>query len=367
MRTRSLANKLVLVVSFCFGNGVLAQGLRLNQIQTIGTHNSYHLAPPAGLLRVIGLVSPDGAKALDYSHLPISEQLSVLRIRQLELDIYADPHGGLFANPVGHEFLPKTKTTEKTHPNVDGVMNHPGMKIIHSPGFDYLSTVPTLVSALVEIRKWSQANPDHVPILVLVELKDSVLGPDPVVPVAFDSDLMDALDAEIRSVFAENEIILPDQIRGSNTTLRDAISERGWPIIDECRGKVWFALDNEDETRDRYLQSHPSLENRVMFVSVDSKHPAAGFMKLNNPIRDFEKIRDAVRRGFIVRTRADTETREARTNDTTRRDSAFDSGAQYISTDYPVADKRFSEYHVRLPGHAEYRVNPHAVKTRPKP
>jgi len=334
------------------------QELRLNQIQTIGTHNSYRLTPPPEILSMIRLALPDAADALDYSHLPIPQQLGELNIRQLELDIYADPEGGLFANPVGHESLPKTPENAARHPNVDGEMDAPGMKVLHSPGFDYGSTVPTFVAALRQIRRWSQSNPTHLPILILVELKESAVGPVLVKPVAFDAALLDAVDAEIRSVFSNDEMLLPDGIRGDSETLRDAIMQTGWPTLQQSRGRVWFALDNEGTIRDRYLDGHESLRDRVMFASVPVDHPAAAFRKLNDPVGSFAEIQDAVRRGLIVRTRADSETREARSGDTTRRDRALQSGAQYISTDYPVADPRLTDYRVRLEGGAEYRSNP---------
>jgi len=56
-----------------------------------------------------------------------------------------------------------------------------------------------------------------------------------------------------------------------------------------------------------------------------------------------------VKAGFVVRTRADADTVEARSNDTTRRDAALQSGAQYVSTDYPHPETRLSDYQARLP------------------
>ena len=44
-----------------------------------------------------------------------------------------------------------------------------------------------------------------------------------------------------------------------------------------------------------------------------------------------------VKQGYLVRTRSDENTEQARTDDTTRRDLALSSGAQMISTDYPQA------------------------------
>ena len=60
----------------------------------------------------------------------------------------------------------------------------------------------------------------------------------------------------------------------------------------------------------------------------------------------------------MVRTRADEATRNARTNDTARRDKALESGAQFVSTDYPEPRKEWSDYKVRLPGNTVARPNP---------
>ena len=79
--------------------------LKLNQIQVIGTHNSYHLAPESALLQMIGVASERAAQAIDYSHAPLAKQLTELGIRQVELDVYADPAGKLFSKPVGKNLL----------------------------------------------------------------------------------------------------------------------------------------------------------------------------------------------------------------------------------------------------------------------
>src|SRR5271154_2606175 len=76
-------------------------GVRMNQIQVIGTHNSYHQRAHDSLMKLIAAVKPQGARDLDYGHRPLREQLSVLGIRQIELDCYVDTTGGRFANPLG--------------------------------------------------------------------------------------------------------------------------------------------------------------------------------------------------------------------------------------------------------------------------
>lgn len=281
-----------------------------------------------------------------------------LHVRQLELDIFADPLGGLFSRPDGYQLIVEFGGDAGADPNEDGVLSQPGMKILHSPGYDYRTSVPTLISALQEVHQWSQRNPAHAPIMILIELKESVTGPVKAKLVPFDEEQLQAVDAEIRSVFSELEMITPDSVRGHRATLREAILKDGWPSLSNSRGKVFFALDNGDRLRDLYLAEHPSLIGRVMFASVDMDHEAAGFVKLNDPVADFATIQNAVKSGFIVRTRADSETREARTRDTSRREKAFASGAQYISTDFPEPDLRFSDYQVRLEGNQTVRINP---------
>lgn len=348
-------------VSQELGSELLDANLRLNQIQVIGTHNSYHLAPEPKLLQLIGTTSSRAAKAIDYSHAPLAKQFSEFGIRQIELDVYADPTGGLYASPIGMSYLGEDYRDHRLDYDFAAEMTKPGMKIIHSPGFDYASTVPTLTLALSQVVEWSNQHPDHAPILVLIELKETVTGPAGVKPIRFDDKLLDALDEEIRSIVPAHTLITPDSVRGESPTLRDAILTQGWPKLSECAGKLLVAMDNEGALPEKYMESHPMLEGRAMFVSVSEAHPAAAWMKINDPIGQFDHIQSMVAKGFLVRTRADSETRHSRENDTTQRDKAFASGAQFISTDYPVADKRFSDYSVRFEQQAVMRVNPVAV------
>ena len=54
--------------------------------------------------------------------------------------------------------------------------------------------------------------------------------------------------------------------------------------------------------------------------------------------------------GYLIRTRTDSPTDDARNNDTARRDAALASGAHYLSTDYYVADPSFGTgYFVGVP------------------
>ena len=81
-------------------------------------------------------------------------------------------------------------------------------------------------------------------------------------------------------------------------------------------------------------------------------------MKKNNPQSQPGEIEELVALGYMVRTRADADTEQSRTNDTTRREAALASGAHFISTDYPVPNLEFSDYQTTLPGGGVARCNP---------
>ncbi|NND66622.1 MAG: hypothetical protein HKN19_03445 [Halioglobus sp.] len=329
---------------------------RLNHLQYLGTHNSYHIELRADLLDLLRAFDPDLAASLEYSHLPLDEQFSRQGIRQIELDIFHDPEGGLYATRRALALI--EEDTASGIPELD----RPGLKVLHVQEVDYETTCFTFVACLTVVKAWSDDNPGHLPIMILVEAKDDPI-PDPVnldftVPLPVDHVMLDTIDTEIRSVFPDERIILPDGVRGASVTLEQAILENGWPTLDEARGKVLFALDNGGDVMQMYIDGHPSLEGRVLFTSAPAGTAEAAFMKLNNPLGEPGRIEEFVRQGYLVRTRADSDTTQSRENDPTQRDAALASGAHYISTDYPEPNLEFSDYRVQFPEGTIARCNP---------
>lgn len=314
--------------------GLASDEPRLNHFQAIGSHNSYHLAPPAKVLSAMSQLPKEAAEAWNYSHPPLVRQLSEVGLRQIELDVYADSHGTLFSNPLGVKLanLAGANLAGANLPDFDpdGVMKKPGFKILHIPDIDCWSSTPTLDSALVELSSWSAAQPDHWPVMVLIECKDRHHPPLPTRPEPFNRERLMELDNAIRKGIPRGKLILPDDVRIGHPSLREAIINHGWPTIKSARGKFIFALDNTDAIRTRYLEGNPSLGNRVLFVSApDSHHPAAAWFKCNDPVVQFDEIQRLVRAGFLVRTRAD-QTKP----DPQQRERAFASGAHWISSDH---------------------------------
>lgn len=328
--------------------------LKLNDLVTVGTHNSYKVELPAPLLAALRAVSPGQAEELDYRHRPLSEQLDA-GARQLEIDIYHDPEGGRFLDPAGLRAVGLA-----LDPARRAALAEPGLKVMHVQDIDVLSACARLRDCLGIIRRWSLAHRDHAPILLMVNAKSGPSPhPDGTAALPFDEAAFDALDREVRAVFPPHALITPDDVQGRYPTLRAAVIQGAWPTLGEARGKILFALDEEPAKIALYRGKRRSLEGRVFFVNTDEQSPAAAYLTLNDPIRDAKRIRKAVAAGFIVRTRADAGTIEARRNDTRRRDAALASGAQFVSTDYLWPEARLgNDYQLRLPDGAAALCNP---------
>ena len=65
-----------------------------------------------------------------------------------------------------------------------------------------------------------------------------------------------------------------------------------------------------------------------------------------------------VKQGYLVRSRADIDSYEARGNDTERRDETLASGAQIISTDFFTAPNIFGNGYMVMPFPGGARCNP---------
>ena len=333
---------------------------RLNEIQVLGTHNSYHIQPRAALLGAIASFEPELAATLEYTHLPLGEQLE-LGARQLEIDVYADPAGGHYARRAGLLAIGQDPSSGLAE------LDAPGLKVLHIQDLDFETHCLSFVACLETIRSFSRAHPTHVPLMIMVEAKqdpiDDPLGLGFAIPLPFGPAELDSIDAEIRSVFSDADLITPDEVRGGEETLERAVLHRGWPSVFESRGRVLFTFLGSDAARQGYVEGHPSLAGRVMFTTSPTGTPEAAFFNVNDARTDQSRIAELVAAGYLVRTRADIDTVEARSGDTSLQTAAFASGAQFVSTDYLVPDPDFGTgYVAALPGGAAVRCNPLAER-----
>ena len=257
---------------------------------------------PDGFVKQLMKVNPEVMESLEYEHIPLADQLD-LGIRKLELDVFylADED----------KFL-----------------------VGHVQQIDMNSNCATLRICLNQIIAWSKKNTTHAPIWISFNAKDGYIfglpSPETFSPVAFA--LMDSIIEEMLG----EKLIRPSDI-----------VDLQWPLLDEVRGKFILILDEGGAKRDMY---YDGWQQRPMFTNAPEGHPAAAIMILNDPVGQFDEIQRLVKAGYMVRTRADADTREARKNDTRRKAAAFASGAQAVSTDYYLPATHFgNDYQVSLP------------------
>ena len=269
-------------------------------MQLLASHNSYKAEPYAAVFDALRPDIPDTIAGLEYFHRPLTEQFDELGVRAIELDVWADPEGGKYAAPA----FPASVGVEIPD---DPVMRAPGFKVMHQNEIDTHATCVTLVLCLTEVREWSEAHPAHVPMMIQLEVKDE----------APDAAELDALDAEIRSVFDEEHMITPDDVRGDTATLGAAVAANGWPVLGEVRGKVLFTLDNGG-LRDLYLAGHPSLARTRAVHTVVTRRRRCRVRQAQRPDRRRRRDPSRARRATCSCAPAPTPTRSRRAR-TTRR------------------------------------------------
>ncbi|WP_245565397.1 Ca2+-dependent phosphoinositide-specific phospholipase C [Nocardioides insulae] len=342
------------------GNTSRRGPVRMNEIQFMGAHNAYHREMQQPELSGAVAIDPGLPGWASYSHASITDLLGQQRVRGLELDLLPDPEGGLYRHP-----LPRKNAG--LGPIEDPAMTEPGMKVQHVPDVDYNSSCATFIQCLTQVESWSADNPDHSPIVIQLELKQTddrweKLGG--ATSPAWSPALLDDVDTEIRSVFDEVQLITADDLRRPGHTLEESVLDYGWPTLSWARGKVMFFFDNggPGAIRDMYLDGHPNLAGRAVFTRGNPGDPDAAITMVNDPRgANADTITDLVERGYFVRTRSDEPFATVKNEEFSRVETALNSGAQLITTDFPtvgMAARWDSDFVAQLPDGATVRCNP---------
>lgn len=266
--------------------------LPINSIRVVATHNSYRKHSDPLRLFFVGLESKDEVAALQYTNKTLYEQLNI-NVRSFEFDL---------------------RTFRKRFFNN------------HVPLVDDRSIAPDFRRAVQELKIWSERNPSHVPISVLVELKEDwrILAPW---HGEWNAQKLVALDAVFLEVLGE-KVIRPQDVMGDASSLRDAVLNKGWPTLGESRGKFILVLMIDDANKP-YKPLYSENPNRCSFIMPQIHSPEAAFFLHDTP-HPLE-LKKWVDQGFIIRTRADADLKR----DFIRKKKAIDSKAQILSTDFP--------------------------------
>jgi hypothetical protein len=342
-----------------------SQGLRINQIQQIGSHNSYHREVSDAEKKIQFAQRPDSVD-LWYSHAPVGQQLEDQHVRTLEFDLFPDPAGGLYTYPLIRKIAGLPALT-------DPELSKPGIKVMHIVDVDYNTTCRSFVLCLEQVKTWTDSHPNAAPISINIELKQSdpaIVAQGGVKAPPWDAANLASVDTEIRSVFSKDDLITPDDVRKPGLTLEQSVLTKGWPTLNSSRGKVMFYFDNggPGEIRDLYRDGHPNLEGRAVFTRGPEGEPDAAITEVNDPRgTNTAEIQRLVKKGYLIRTRSDEPLATLRDGDYSRVGIALSSGAQYVTTDFPVAgmaSRYDSDFVAELPGHATVRSNPVTAPAR---
>lgn len=255
-------------------------GLRVDQLQLKGSHNSYHRAPRVALSR-----------SFRYSHASITSQLETQGVRHLELDVR---------------------------------FSAGQLRVGHAPIIDGRSSCLQFHECIRAIKHWSRAHPLHVPVFVFVQPKEGLVSAE------LDGRLA-LLDSEIRRVFSRHDLLLPRDVARGFPNLRQAVTALGWPSLESTRGKVAFVLFGQPRLVTKYADGRPCLEGRSMFVAnASAGRPYTAILSIDDPVARQADIVHAVHDHLLVRTRADS----GLVRNLRRRNAAFASGAHFIGSDF---------------------------------
>ena len=203
--------------------------LRMDQMQVVGTAQSYKQRPNSALMGLIRMGGKKDAEALDFAMPAIDAQLDA-DVRALSFDVAYDPQGGAYKSPAGASMAMDLLPSDYRK-----AMAAPGFKVIHVLDVDYQSSCLALADCLKQVAAWSSAHPRHLPIVIALKTNDTRTPmPGATRPPLCEEAALNALDAEIRAAFPANQIMTPDQLQGSHASLRDAVLAHAWPKLGEA-------------------------------------------------------------------------------------------------------------------------------------
>lgn len=309
-------------------DSAIQSGLKFNELSFIATHNSYQTKSVEAYREIFknlstltfGLVSE---KTGEFGSQTLTEQFNC-GIRSIELDIETVKDG-------------------------DDV----SFTCMHSPILDMPTTCYDLELALKEIKMWSDYNPNHLPITIIIEPKTVFIPMENMRFLNLDYAL--ELDALLRSALGNTLFTPADMLRGYDS-FADMRFADDWCEVEDMLGKVLVLLHDTNVTED-YIDIDESIKTQAMFPMLryeDKDLSYASFLIMNEPEEIMGCSEEIIENyKFVVRTRVDTYTSVSRED----YDNAMLCGAQILSTDYPVrSDLTKDDYAVSFEGSKTVKI-----------
>ncbi len=283
----------------------LESGLKFNEVSFLATHNSYQ--SPAidetvklyGSLENVSFGGFDGEVAYFWSE-TLTQQLNC-GIRSFEMDIEVFDRDGEIS-----------------------------FTCMHNPYLEMSTSCYDFALSMKEIALWSDNNPNHMPITIIVEPKSTFI---PLKDMkAFSIDYADEFDAMLRETLGD-KLFTPSDMLGDYESFGVMRAADGWREVKDMRGKVLLLLHEGGVTED-YIALDPSVKSQAMFPMLrteDIDRDCTSFILCNAPEKLIKKSDEIAESRVICRTRADKFASITKK----RLEDAMSSTAQIISTDYP--------------------------------
>lgn len=286
----------------------VADGVKYNEVSFIGTHNSYQADSTAEYKALYAALSEGtfglvNAADADFRMDHLTDQLE-LGVRTVEIDV---------------ETIVKNGRTQ--------------FIVCHSPLTNVSSNCYDFAAALREIKMWSDNNPNHLPISVVIEPKKML---PPIHGLKnFSLKYANEFDALLREILGET-LLTPAEMMGDFASLKDMREADGWLPLGDTLGKVLVLLHDTTVTSD-YINQDQTIKTQAMFPMLryaDRYASYASFVLDNTPSDALKHKAESIDKcHLIVRTRADSFNHFS----DSEYSDAIRSGAQIISSDYPPA------------------------------
>ena len=289
-----------------------SDGTKLDELAIVGTHNSYQTLTyfPKRALDGILDYATSGIRydKSDFEMDTLTQQLEC-GVRKLELDIETVDDGEV-------SFI-----------------------VTHDPIKDNVTSCYNFGKALEEIVMWSDNNPNHLPVYLLIEPKSEVPNIKNMknfslqYALEFDNVLIDVLG---------DRLLTPAMAMGEYESLEEMRSADDWPTLKDCAGKIIVLLHPCDVIYD-YIDVDSSIKTQAMFPVLGLGEADASYVSyvlVNDPFVAAQYRETTAEKNLIVRTRADdypyfSDERYAATDN---------CGAHIVTTDYPPRTVREEQH-----------------------
>lgn len=305
-----------------------ADGVKFNEVAFLGTHNSYQLlATPnfRALMKTVEIVTFGKVNYEKYTFEmdTLTTQLEY-GIRNLEIDIQTVDDGE----------------------NISFI-------VTHNPIIDCVSSAYDFAKALEEIKMWSDNNPNHLPITIIIEPKGDVANINDMKD--FSVDYANALGETIKNVLGDT-LLTPADMMGDYATFEEMRMADDWLTLEETLGKVMILMHDCGITED-YIAQDETIKSLPIFpmLRFDDINKSYTSFILNNDAENAFRTNSASigMRNVIVRTRADS----FPNFNGDRYLYADLCGSQIITTDYPPRTVREDEHTYSFNGYTVKLLN----------